>query len=317
MLGKRRASAAALAGLCLAALSVAGCGSADGTDAASPTPTDPEETTVTTTATNASTADVTDVAVRGTTLHVEQRGDGPPLLLIHGGGEDAAMLSAQADDLAAAGYRVITYDRRGTGASGRDNWPGNGTDQHADDAAALLTALDEAPAVIVGVSSGGAVALAVAARDPDAVSRIVACEPPALGVVPGAEQMNAEIMAPVDAHLAAHPGDYVGAQALLLTAILGFPVAADDPAFAAARVNAEPMIRDEPAVTLRASAPGELDGVPITLAIGSAPNDAVGAAAAGLAELLGHDPVTVEGDHEVYLADPTVLTGIVVAVGAP
>jgi pimeloyl-ACP methyl ester carboxylesterase len=259
-------------------------------------------------------ADVADVAVRGTTLHVEQRGDGPPLLLIHGGGEDAAMLTAQADDLAAAGYRVITYDRRGTGASGRDDWPGDGADQHADDAAALLTALDEGPAVVVGVSSGGVVALALAARHPDAVTRVVAWEPPALGVVPGAEELNAEIMAPIDAHLAAHPNDYVGAQALLLTAILGFPVAADDPAFAATRVNAEPMIRDEPAVTLRPFAPGELDGVPITLAIGSAPNDAVGAAAAGLADLLGHDPVTIEGDHEIYLADPTVLTGV---VGAP
>lgn len=35
-------------------------------------------------------------------------------------------LSAQAGDLATAGHRVITYDRRGTGRSGRDGWPGGG-----------------------------------------------------------------------------------------------------------------------------------------------------------------------------------------------
>lgn len=257
------------------------------------------------------------VAVQGTDLYVEQRGDGPPLLLIHGGGEDATMLSAQADDLATAGYQVVTYDRRGTGRSGRDEWPGNGADQHADDAAALLAELDTGPAVVVGVSSGGVVALALAARHPDAVDRVVAWEPPALGVVPGAEAINAEIMAPVDAHLAAHPGDYVGAQAILLTAILGFPVSADDPAFAAARANAEPMIRDEPAITLRPFPVGELADAPVTVAIGSTPNDVVAAAAEQLTDQTGRDAMTVHGDHEVYLADPAVLTGVVGAPAAP
>jgi pimeloyl-ACP methyl ester carboxylesterase len=247
----------------------------------------------------------------GTTIHVEQRGDGPPLLLIHGGGEDAAMLATQAEDLAAAGYRVITYDRRGTGRSGRADWPGNGADQHADDAAALLAGLAAEPATVVGVSSGGVVALSVAARHPDAVRRVVAWEPPALGVVPGADEMNAQLMVPIDRHLADHPGDFAGAQALLLTVVLGFPVAADDPAFADTRANAEPMVRDEPTITLRPFAPGELDGDTVTVAIGSTPNDIVAAAVAGLAALIGREPVAVEADHEVYLSDPSVLTAIV------
>ncbi len=253
------------------------------------------------------------VAVRGTDLYVEQRGDGPPLLLIHGGGEDATMLAPQAVDLASAGYRVVTYDRRGTGRSGRDEWPGNGADQHADDAAALLAELATAPAVVVGVSSGGVVALALAARHPGAVDRVVAWEPPALGVVPGAEAINAEILAPVDAHLAAHPGDHAGAQAILLTAILGFPVSVDDPAFASARANAEPMVRDEPAITLRPFPAGELAAAPgtVTVAVGSSPNDVVAAAAERLAEEIGRGPLTVAGDHEVYLSDPAVLTEVV------
>lgn len=69
-----------------------------------------------------------------------------PVLLIHGGAEEAAMLSAQAGAIASTGRRCIWYDRRGTGASTRQDWPGGGADQHADDAAALLHHLKAAPA---------------------------------------------------------------------------------------------------------------------------------------------------------------------------
>jgi pimeloyl-ACP methyl ester carboxylesterase len=254
------------------------------------------------------------VFVAGTALHVEERGEGPPLLLVHGGGEDSTMLAGQAESLAAAGYRVITYDRRGTGRSGRAAWPGNGADQHADDAAALLATLDAAPATVLGVSSGGVVALALAARHPEAVARVIAWEPPASGVLPGAAAINDAIMAPVEAHLRAHPGDYVGAQALLLTMILDIPVSPDAPEFAAARANAEPMIRDEPAITLRPFTADELTAVPVTIAVGTEPNELIRAATAVLGELTGSAPEVVEGvGHEVYLSDPAVLTGLVAA----
>jgi pimeloyl-ACP methyl ester carboxylesterase len=251
------------------------------------------------------------LSVRGIGLHAEQRGEGPALLLIHGGGEDSSMLAGQADDLAAAGYRVITYDRRGTGKSGRHDWPGNGADQHADDAAALLTSLGVGPAVIVGVSSGGVIAMTVAARHPDVVSRVVAWEPPALGVVPGGAAANAAFMAPVEAHLAAHPDDYVGAQALLLTAILGTPVTVDDPALVPARANAEPMIRDEPQIPLRPFTADELATRPVTVAVGSAPNEVIALATEVLAELIGSPTVVASGEHEIYLFDPRILTSLV------
>ena len=190
------------------------------------------------------------VTVNGTTLYLERRGAGTPLLLIHGGGEDAGMLARQAEHLAAAGYDVVTYDRRGTGNSGRDDWPGRGAEQHADDAAALLEKLDWAGATVVGVSSGGVIALELLARHPDKAGPVVAWEPPAAGVLPDGAEVTAAIMKPISAHLAEHPGDYIGAQAMLLSAVVGFPVTRDDPAFAAARANAEPFVRDEPAITL-------------------------------------------------------------------
>jgi pimeloyl-ACP methyl ester carboxylesterase len=251
------------------------------------------------------------VHAHGTTLHVERRGSGSPLLLVHGAGEDAAMLSAQADALAAAGFEVITYDRRGTGGSGGEDWPGGGAEQHAADAAALLEQLGMSSATVVGLSSGGVVALTMGARHGERVERVVAWEPPAVGVVPGGVEASAALMLPVDAHLAEHPDDYVGAQAILLSAILGFPVATDDPEFAATRANAETMIRDDASIPLATFTADELAGRDITIAVGSDPNDLVAGSAAALAALIGKPTTVATGPHEVYFSDPSVLVDVV------
>jgi pimeloyl-ACP methyl ester carboxylesterase len=245
------------------------------------------------------------VRAAGTTFGVDLRGDGPPILVIHGGGEDAAMLAPLAEKLAADGHRVITYDRRGTGRSGRADWPGNGADQHADDAAAILDALGVEQAQVVGLSSGGVIALDLAVRHPSSVIEAFVWEAPALGVVPGADELHAQIMAPIGEHLAAHPGDFIGAQAILLTAILGFPVTVADPLFAPVRANAEPMIRDEPSIPLRAFTADELGDLNVTIAAGAAPNDIVAAATRELAQLIGQAPLVVNtSDHEIYVNDP-------------
>lgn len=254
---------------------------------------------------------IRNVSIGGTTLSVHQRGTGPALLLIHGGGEDASMLAEQAAHLASAGYTVVTYDRRGTGRSGRDGWPGSGAPQHADDAASLLDALGIERAVVVGLSSGGVIGMTLAARHPARVTRVIAWEPPALGVVPGAETIYAQIMAPVHAYLADYPGDWLGAQEILLSMIAGRPVTSDDPAFAAARANAEPMVRDEPNVTLGRLDPEAVAAMPLTVGLGREPNDVIAAAAEVLMEWTGVPAVRVDAEHEVYLSDPSVLTGIV------
>jgi pimeloyl-ACP methyl ester carboxylesterase len=251
------------------------------------------------------------VAVNGTTLYTELRGVGPRMLLIHGGGEDAGMLAPQAESLAAEGYAVATYDRRGTRRSGREDWPGTGAAQHADDAAALVQALDWRAPIVVGVSSGAVIALELASRHPGAVGPVIAWEPPAVGIIPDGAEAAAALMAPVDAHLAAHPRDFVGAQALLLSRVLGQPVGVDDPAFAAARANAEPFVRDEPVITTAPLDRGSLAAADITIAVGSTPNDVVAAAVDVLVDWTGRPAVRVDADHEVYLTDPAVLTGIV------
>lgn len=302
------ATATALALALTATGLLAGCGDDD------PDPTTATETSMTTTIPTTTTTrpERRTVEAGGTTLATTVRGDGPPVLLVHGAGEDAAMLGPLADQIAAQGHQVVTYDRRGTGGSGREDWPGAGAGQHADDAAAHLRALDVGPARVVGLSSGGVVALDLAVRHPDVVRDTVVWEAPAVGVIPGGADATAGLMAPVEAHLAAHPGDFVGAQAILLSVILDTPVAVDDPAFAATRANAESMVRDDPSITLRAFTAAELRGLDVTLAVGTAPNELVAAAGGLLAGMVGADPLVVPTpDHDVHLTEPATLAAAI------
>src|SRR5688572_29080354 len=166
-------------------------------------------------------------------------GNGPPVLLIHGGAEDATMLTPQAEAIAAHGRRVIWYDRRGTGVSTRENWPGGGANQHADDAAALLHQLGAAPATVLGFSSGGVIALALAVRHPEVVTEVIAWEPAALGMLPDAAQLSSALRAPYEEHLRHHPGDWIGAYHVVLHTLSAGRADLDSPIVKAAEANAE------------------------------------------------------------------------------
>lgn len=90
----------------------------------------------------------------GVQLHVKDIGNGHPVVLIHGWPLTGDMFEYQTLALLEAGYRVITYDRRGFGQSGH---PGDGYnyDVFADDLAAVLEGLDLQKAHLVGFSMGG------------------------------------------------------------------------------------------------------------------------------------------------------------------
>src|SRR5438309_10733744 len=114
------------------------------------------------------------VEVSGAVLYYEERGSGPPLLLVHGTGGYADLWSPVLDGLARA-YRVIAYDRRGFARSSSAS--GAGLADQARDAAALLDALGASPATVVGWSGGGVIALGLAASFPDRVASLVLAEP--------------------------------------------------------------------------------------------------------------------------------------------
>src|SRR5438034_3773059 len=81
-----------------------------------------------------------DVHANGTTLYAEQTGEGPSVLFVHGMCGDARVWAGQVDRLADR-FRCTTYDRRGHTRSPRTDVTET-VELHADDLAALITALD-------------------------------------------------------------------------------------------------------------------------------------------------------------------------------
>ncbi|GAA4374418.1 alpha/beta fold hydrolase [Agromyces bauzanensis] len=86
-------------------------------------------------------------------LYYEDHGHGRPAVLIHGYPLDGHSWEKQARALLDAGYRVITYDRRGFGASGQPT-TGYDYDTFADDLKTLLDRLELDDVVLVGFSMG-------------------------------------------------------------------------------------------------------------------------------------------------------------------
>jgi pimeloyl-ACP methyl ester carboxylesterase len=116
-----------------------------------------------------------EIAVDGGALYYEEHGSGTPLLLIHGTGADGAMWG-EAVGLLATRARVIVYDRRGHSRSAGP--PTGDYARDAEDAAMLLRDLGAAPAVVVGWSVGGLIALELAIAHPGLVRALVLVEPP-------------------------------------------------------------------------------------------------------------------------------------------
>jgi pimeloyl-ACP methyl ester carboxylesterase len=129
----------------------------------------------------------------GVALACEVTGAGPPVLLVHGMGDRAEGWRAAAAALAGEAA-VIAYDRRGYGASeAPDPYERTTVQEQAEDAAAVLRALAEGPAVVCGEDFGAAVCLDLAQRHPDLVAGAVLVDPPLSAFVAGAaERLAAE-----------------------------------------------------------------------------------------------------------------------------
>jgi pimeloyl-ACP methyl ester carboxylesterase len=87
-------------------------------------------------------------------LQYEDRGAGAPVVLIHGWPLSSRSWENQVPALVEAGYRVVTYDRRGFGHSSQP-WGGYDYDTLTADLHALLEHLDLRDVTLVGFSMGG------------------------------------------------------------------------------------------------------------------------------------------------------------------
>ncbi|TCO59514.1 alpha/beta fold hydrolase [Actinocrispum wychmicini] len=127
--------------------------------------------------------------VPGAGLSYRRTGSGPTLLLIPGAGGSGLAFVRVAKRLAAH-YSVVRYARRGFSRSHLDQPPDRGSRlaADADDAAGLIEHLGGRPAAVLGESSGALVALELLTRHPDSVRTVVPFEPPAMRLLPDAQQ---------------------------------------------------------------------------------------------------------------------------------
>ena len=105
--------------------------------------------------------------------HFVVSGEGTPLLLLHGNGEDHTWFATQIPYLAQH-YRVFAVDTRGHGLSARGTAPFT-LSQFADDLCALMDRLCIPVADLLGFSDGGNIALLFALRYPNRVRRMILC----------------------------------------------------------------------------------------------------------------------------------------------
>ena len=163
------------------------------------------------------------VQVNGVILYYEKQGSGPPLVLLHGNGEDGRIFDRTAEVLAPH-YTVYTIDSRCHGKSSRD--VPLSYDLMAADVLAFSKALKLEKPVICGFSDGGIVALLAAIRAPELPGALIACGanttpaglkwPVRLGMaslpgVPGTADQNDALSAPdLPGYIRSYSGAYTG-----------------------------------------------------------------------------------------------------------
>ncbi len=115
-------------------------------------------------------------------IHYESFGQGEPLVLLHGNGEDMHALDAQIDAFSAR-YQVLAVDSRGHGASSAGTKALSLYDM-AEDVLAVLDDAGAERAHLVGFSDGGNIALIFACRHPERVGTLTLsganCDPAGL-----------------------------------------------------------------------------------------------------------------------------------------
>jgi len=253
------------------------------------------------------------IDANGTRLHYERRGNGPAVVLVSGATGDAGHWTDVAGILSTE-HTVVTYDRRGNSRSPRPpGWTTTTIDEQADDAAALIKALDLDQPIVLGTSAAVAIVANLALRHPATVGAVIFHEPLFPTGVTDIDTVRAQRRAVIENGLA--QGGPRGAIEAFLRSVAGDEVydslapALRDRLLANAdvfmRVEIAPFVAYEPA-------PEEWDGLRAGRAVaagaGGRRPDAPGhwrhESAQTLADRLATDLVELPGGHMGYLDDP-------------
>ncbi len=249
----------------------------------------------------------------GASLYYERQGTGPALLFIAGSTGDAGNFT-RAADLLADEFTVVTYDRRGNSRSPRPpGWTTTSVPEQAEDAGALIQALDLAPAVVFGASAGGPIALDLMIRHPHLVRAGIVQEPSIFSVLP-------------DPPTALAPRRTIVEEALRTTGPRGAVEALmrylnDDDVVAAIPPDILERMLGNADTILTIEGPGFAGWqpriedltrlqVPITLLVASDTLPVYKQVTHWLAQQLGIEPITVPGRHAFYYYRPQDLANV-------
>jgi pimeloyl-ACP methyl ester carboxylesterase len=245
--------------------------------------------------------------VNGIDIYYEEHGEGDPILCIHGTSSSALVWEDAARELAGHG-RCIVYDRRGSFRSERPEPYETFVGEHADDAAALLDSLSAAPAIVIGRSYGGEVALDLALRYHEKVKAMALLEPASLSLT---SEGRAWLQALADKVLTAAATDISSVAEVFLREVV------DDEAWAAFPDGMKNMFRGNGPAIL-----AELRGGPLELTVeemGAIEQPALMVSAKDSPEafrrvdrlvsdaLPNCDSILVDGDHLISPSHPAVL----------
>ncbi len=111
------------------------------------------------------------IHINGINMNYEIRGEGEPLLLIHGLGSSLRDWEMQVPVFAEK-YRVITFDARGHGSTDKPKGPYSML-MFSEDTAAFMKALNIDSAHVVGISMGGMIAFQLAVDHPELIRSMV------------------------------------------------------------------------------------------------------------------------------------------------
>jgi esterase len=253
-----------------------------------------------------------DIQLPNIRLYYEEHGAGDPILCIHGTSSSAMVWGTAVEELARLG-RVIVYDRRGCSRSQRPQpYLTTTVCEHADDAAALLEVLAAIPAIVIGRSYGGEVAIDLALRYPERVRALVLLEAAILSLSSDAQRWAEEVNDSVRSAAATRGVEAVAE--VFLRRVLG------DATWEQFPEAAKRMFTDNSPAILAEFAGGGLQVDPATLARIQQPALLVAAADspnafrqvtdAMAAAIPNARTVLVGGGHLVNPAEPAVLTFI-------
>ena len=113
-------------------------------------------------------------------LYYEVKGEGKPLLLIHGVIVDAGLYE-QTGEILSRYYKVICYDRRGYSRSRGKEPLEFHMEEQAEDILDILKALNIEKIIIAGASAGAVIGQYFMQRYPDKVEHLIMYEPALLG----------------------------------------------------------------------------------------------------------------------------------------